>query len=649
MAFLYQALYTNEVRLLKPVSRSSNTLSFELIHASLLSKPRYVALSYTWGPPGGTHIILLNGQYFAIRRNLDHALQQIHSSKLVDQYLWVDAICINQNENEDARNERSVQITHMTQIYEQAASIIVWLGKPENEANNRLAFSMMKDFGSRYRRVRDEGRPYRPWWWLHKPRTVGQDVADFMLTILPARDKKVYDLPGSATHNAWLGIIALWKSPWWTRTWVFQDSTIPERYKTMYMAGVFVLPLSSKVRLFCGEQETNWNELAVTSMIASNILSTPGISSQFLVSAQHAVDRLIQFRSQRIQHVLRSFLEILQMFRCTECLDPRDKVYAPLCLAPDDVRHCIKPDYNNKTVLDVYIDVVQYYLAQPGQELDFLGYALYQEESQAVQTPQGIKSVSPSWVPNFSARIDVIPLPKILHVPENLDQRRLTIYDRRGVPSNREAIVTAYRPLGDTPSRSFIQGSTLYASGVYIDILIDIMRETGPNPETIRAVAREKGRKWAIDSKHRYFTGESFGDAITRTAVLDLIYNELGRPSERGGKLDTAFLRRPRAELSLTDYRHQMNMRSAKNKSSTLREMALSQKYHLLMAPNTAVAGDEIWALAGGQALFILRPMNRELRQYIYIGECYVHGLMDGEILRRLHFGEARMEDISLN
>jgi hypothetical protein len=43
-----------------------------------------------------------------------------------------------------------------------------------------------------------------------------------------------------------------------------------------------------------------------------------------------------------------------------------------------------------------------------------------------------------------------------------------------------------------------------------------------------------------------------------------------------------------------------------------------------------------------------LRPMNREINQYRFIGECYAHGLMDGDIVRRLHLGEARMEDISL-
>ena len=591
----------------------------------------------------------MNGRRLSIRQNLKDALEQIQSSKFAGQYLWVDAICINQGEKDDASNERSAQITLMTQIYEQAANILVWLGKPENERSNRLAFSMMKDFKNRYRQVAKKGRPYQPWWLPHKPRTSGQDIADLLLIISPAKDKKVFDVPGSQTYNAWLGIITLWKSPWWTRTWVFQESTIPERYTTTYMAGVFVLPLSSKLRFLCGDQETSWPELVATSMIASDIWSTPGIDSSFLVGTQKAVDRLIKFRSQRMQHILRSFLDILQMFRCTECFDPRDKVYAPLCLAPDDVRRYIRPDYIKKTVLDVYTDVVRYYLAQPGHELDFLGYALYQEESQALETPQGTKSVLPSWVPNFLAPLEMVPIPKILHVPENLDRKRFTIYDKRGVSSDKETLAAAFRPLSNAPSRSFIKGDTLCASGVYIDIIKDIIRATSPDLEAIHAAAREKGRKWAIDSKHKYFTGESFSDAIKRTAVLDIINDERGLPSERGGVLDTAFLRRPRAELTLVECRHQMNMRSAQNKASTLRELALSRTYYLLMVPNTAVAGDAIWALAGGQALYILRPMNRGMNQYRFIGECYAHGLMDGEIVRRLNLGEARMEDISLN
>jgi hypothetical protein len=73
--------------------------------------------------------------------------------------LWVDAICINQGEESAAKDERSAQVTYMKQIYEQAARVLVWLGKPENEINNRLAFALMKEFEKRYLRMMLKSRP----------------------------------------------------------------------------------------------------------------------------------------------------------------------------------------------------------------------------------------------------------------------------------------------------------------------------------------------------------------------------------------------------------------------------------------------------------------------------------------------------------
>jgi hypothetical protein len=646
MSFQYQPLNPSEIRLLKPLSRYSDVLSFEIVHLSLLSKPRYAALSYTWGAPGDSQSVLLDGEHFPIRQNLYDALQQIQCSKLVDQYLWVDAMCINQGADDDALSERSVQITLMRQIYEQAHKILIWLGKPADEANNILAFAMMKDFDEQYNRVILNARPYRPWWWRQKARTPGEDMADFIHTLAPATNKNVFDVPGSPAYRAWLGVISLWQSPWWTRTWIFQESTVPEKSTTLFFAGVFIKPFSSKVRFLCGDQETNWPQIDVTYLVALNIISTPGVDSHFLVGTQRSVGNLIIFREQRIQLHVRSFLAILQMFRHTECFDPRDKIYAPLCLAPEDVRRYIKPDYSGKTVLDVYKDVVRYYLTQPGHDLDFLGYAIYQE-AQASETPKDANFILPSWIPDFSVSLDIVPIPKILHVPEAPRWKGRTVYDKSSIPNYNGPVITAYLPLRDTLSKTFIEDTILFVSGVFIDIVKDIISSTGPDLGTVNAVAREKGHNWAVDLKYEYFTSESFADAIGRTAVLDLLYDDSGRASERDGKLDDVFLGRPREELSHVEYQRQLNMRSALGNGMALRDMALSQKNYLLMIPNTAVVGDEIWALAGGQVLYILRPMNRDIKQYRFIGECYAHGLMDGEIMRRLSLGEVSMEDIN--
>jgi hypothetical protein len=157
------------------------------------------------------------------------------------------------------------------------------------------------------------------------------------------------------------------------------------------VAGIQLPPPPRKVKFICGDQETNWGELVAANVVASIIPWTSGIDSRFLVGARESAEKLGIFRGRRVQHTYRSFLDSLLMFRHTSCSDPRDKVYAPLFLAPDDVRRFIQPDYDSKTILDVYMDVVQYYLAQPGHELDFLDYALYQDGAQVVETPKSVK------------------------------------------------------------------------------------------------------------------------------------------------------------------------------------------------------------------------------------------------------------------
>ena len=145
MDFRYQPLKSDEIRLLQPLSHSSGPLRYTIIHVSLTSKPLYAALSYTWGSPGDTHHVSLNGQRFPIRQNLYDALNQILGFT-ARQAISVGRCDLHQpGENVEALDERSTQITLMRQIYEQAEKVLVWLGKPDNDANNRLAFRLLNN------------------------------------------------------------------------------------------------------------------------------------------------------------------------------------------------------------------------------------------------------------------------------------------------------------------------------------------------------------------------------------------------------------------------------------------------------------------------------------------------------------------------
>ena len=64
------------------------------------------------------------------------------------------------------------------------------------------------------------------------------------------------------------------------------------------------------------------------------------------------------------------------------------------------------------------------------------------------------------------------------------------------------------------------------------------------------------------------------------------------------------------------------------------------------MAPYSAHVGDLICVLFGGQTPFVLR--KREPEGYLLVGECYVHGIMDGEAIRGFEAGEYVEERFAL-
>jgi hypothetical protein len=94
-----------------------------LAHATFASRPRYEALSYTWGKPDVVKAIELNGARVNIRENLWSALVNLRDAR-EERVLWIDAICINQADVE----ERNRQVQLMAYIFSRAKEVIVWLG-----------------------------------------------------------------------------------------------------------------------------------------------------------------------------------------------------------------------------------------------------------------------------------------------------------------------------------------------------------------------------------------------------------------------------------------------------------------------------------------------------------------------------------------
>ena len=102
---------------------------------------RYRALSFVWGPDEPVQKITIFNDtggrgklqsmtpfnlsgVFHIRNNLAAALKQLRLEH-EDVNLWVDALCINQADDE----EKNLQVPLMHQIYSQAQDVCVWLGE----------------------------------------------------------------------------------------------------------------------------------------------------------------------------------------------------------------------------------------------------------------------------------------------------------------------------------------------------------------------------------------------------------------------------------------------------------------------------------------------------------------------------------------
>ncbi|KAK4141305.1 heterokaryon incompatibility protein-domain-containing protein [Dichotomopilus funicola] len=113
-------------------STSVSEIQATLTTVSLSQKPAYNALSYTWGAPDDpVHRIRLNGRHFEVRSNLHDCLVHLRQSGIGSREsgvpLWIDAVCINQ----DDVPERNSQLPMMGDIYRRATSVISWLGSDD--------------------------------------------------------------------------------------------------------------------------------------------------------------------------------------------------------------------------------------------------------------------------------------------------------------------------------------------------------------------------------------------------------------------------------------------------------------------------------------------------------------------------------------
>jgi Heterokaryon incompatibility protein (HET) len=130
---LYQPLQCPQgTRLLKiQPGAPKSQLILDLVEASLLDNPKYDAISYTWGHAASTIPVRINDKVIYLRRNLHSFLLRLRDRNHTH-FLWVDAISIRQDDNE----EKSREVGMIGNIFCKAKRVLVWLGEHAYESES---------------------------------------------------------------------------------------------------------------------------------------------------------------------------------------------------------------------------------------------------------------------------------------------------------------------------------------------------------------------------------------------------------------------------------------------------------------------------------------------------------------------------------
>ncbi|KAI1370230.1 HET-domain-containing protein [Hypoxylon crocopeplum] len=283
----------NQIRLLEilPGSGDEDIRASHRI-ACLDEQAKYRALSYVWGGSSEGRSVVLEGSVIKVTDNLFSALRTIRSSS-ESIILWVDALCINQ---EDAIEKRD-QVHLMRRIYTQCTNCFVHLGKVN---------------------ASETGAPD------HDPLGVAQAVWEAIRIV--ADPTPYSELPsGLATREAQAragkAFQFVQRGPWWTRIWTIQEGVAPPRHTLIW--GPLTMPWEVFVKFSGNAMDLKWPDNLGLDFFAF----FPEGRALHLTASFTGLGMAAAWANQTPNP-----LEMLWRFRHRHSGDPRDKVYSILGL-----------------------------------------------------------------------------------------------------------------------------------------------------------------------------------------------------------------------------------------------------------------------------------------------------------------------------
>ena len=296
----------------------------------------YIALSYVWGDQKSKKRILLNGSVFEVGQNLHDALVRLSSSFEVQSRglkVWIDALCINQN---DVR-EREVEVKKMGMIYTEALAVRGWLGHPSDEVAAELPvfreimdwiFSLEKRQQFDFDLFNDKNQ---------SAESLYLEFAREMIQVACHRENNMFSL--------WTTVNGIAGVPYWNRLWIIQELALGPSllfwYGESYVAPYELRALRESIKE-TGPMDKLIPYIGMNKFIGTNHNMASLMS---MVDWVRGWERMVLLKEEKQETKL---AKCIAQATHAQSTDNRDKVYGLLALLPRAVSSQIHPSYDEE-------------------------------------------------------------------------------------------------------------------------------------------------------------------------------------------------------------------------------------------------------------------------------------------------------------
>ncbi|KAK3626292.1 hypothetical protein LTR56_019869 [Elasticomyces elasticus] len=412
---------------------------------------------------------------------------------------------------------------------------------------------------------------------------------------------------------------------WWRRTWVVQEMMLAQDLEVVVGARA----------ISWADFNSSFETVYIKACEGTSVLEATGLATGCTLSV------------------------LLSGTLHTRCSDPRDKIYALLGLAEAHERSNIKVDYTLSTA-QVFSSVARYFAAMHPGDILQNGWA---RRAGLPYDPLNEASL-PSWVPDYSFEMGLgyVQGPRI-NYHDNEDSKggnsKGRMIHMRCSPSDVPALQWGVFKERIIAPWDDVQPYELHLEGLMFDYVDGIFYSREEDREL-----RPHGVVMGLDELSRHIPpilrrDLSFTEPRYHIDCSAAFWNTvlLHRPAE--GYINYSDSPRPLAvtELLASPQSVPVGPEDDANEPSShtteiYREFEITMSGAALfttalgffgLGPTFMWPGDCVAVLFGGKAPFVLRPTGK-LGEYTLVGQCYVHGIMDGEMIKLLDQGLLKTE-----